>query len=106
MSTKKKNTNLGKLAHVCNSWDEFVQGIGDDADSFLPEVNEILLQFNKRNPYDVTVLELVVAMFFANATVLVEGEFPEFEECVKRNYNILIADFRDKLKEAADAENK
>ncbi len=97
MLRKKKKTNLGKVIHTYNSVEEMIDSAYNDAKAFAPEMNDILVHFDDKNPYDIAVLELVFALFFANATVKLEDEFPEFRENVLTMYDVYCDDLRQVL---------
>ncbi len=87
MGTKK--TNLGNMIHVYKDTEEMMQSIRNDADAFTPELNDILKQFDIRNPYDVSVLACVVALFYANTVIVLHDEYPEFETTVNNVIELL-----------------
>ncbi len=72
--------------------------ISKDADLIMKDVNDILNQFDPYNPYDVTVLGVLIANTFANVTLVVEDGYPEFEKNVMSTYRMLKEDHRPALK--------
>ncbi len=78
----KKKTNLGKAIHGFKNMDEIYDSVWKDASSFEKEVNAILDQFDPYNPYDVAVLETLLAQIMSSLSVGLESEYPEFEKCV------------------------
>ncbi len=93
-----KKTNLGKCTQMYKNMEEMMQSVCNDADAFSPELNDILKQFDSRNPYDVTVLACVVALFYANTIFALEDEYPEFEGAVKDMISLLFETYREHQK--------
>ncbi len=94
----KKGTHLGQIVQTVSSFDEMLSNIGKDADSFKDEMNEILNQFNGYNPYDVAVLETLLASTLANVSVRLEELYPEFERNVMQLYYDFCTQFREAVK--------
>ncbi len=91
----KKNTNLGKVCHQVKNLDELFENISNDANTFVDDIQKLLSNFDIRNPYDMTVLEVLLANLLANVKVTLEDEYPEFEMEVFGLYEVYSVNLRE-----------
>ncbi len=95
----KKKTNLGKLCHQVKDLDELFENISKDANAFVDDIQKLLSNFDVRNPYDMTVLEVLLANLLANVKVTLEDEYPGFDKDVFGLYEVYSANLREMKQE-------
>jgi len=95
----KKKTNLGKNVHFFKSEEEMLESMMHDVYTFTPVLEAISQNFNIRNPYDASVLMILMVVALAGAVVSIESKEGEFDNHVREMYDETLDEFRKLKKE-------